>query len=124
MIVILCVTNFESYIFSFLSVLVPPARVKLVDRETLLKEREAKQKAEEAKAAEKERKKQELAQAAALKESKRKIPPSEMFLQETDKYSKFDENVSTELLFFVCGGSILGLLFIMFVGSRAYPPMM
>ncbi|XP_034243855.1 cysteine--tRNA ligase, cytoplasmic isoform X2 [Thrips palmi] len=71
---------------------VPPARVKLVDRETLLKEREAKQKAEEAKAAEKERKKQELAQAAALKESKRKIPPTEMFLQETDKYSKFDEN--------------------------------
>lgn len=70
---------------------VPPARVKLVDRETLLKEREAKQKAEEAKAAEKERKKQELAQAAALKEAKRKISPSEMFLQETDKYSKFDE---------------------------------
>lgn len=72
---------------------VPPARVKLVDRETLLKEREAKEKAEEAKAAEKERKKLELAQAAALKEAKRKISPSEMFLSETDKYSKFDENV-------------------------------
>lgn len=71
---------------------VPPARVKLVDRETLLKEREAKEKAEEAKIAEKERKKQELAQAAALKEAKRRIPPSELFLQETDKYSKFDEN--------------------------------
>ncbi|KAK3925356.1 Cysteine--tRNA ligase, cytoplasmic [Frankliniella fusca] len=70
---------------------VPPARVKLVDKETLLKEREAKQRLEEAKAAEKERKKVELAQAAALKEAKRKVPPSEMFLQETDKYSKFDE---------------------------------
>lgn len=71
---------------------VPPARVKLVDKETLLKEREAKQKLEEAKAAEKERKKNELAQAAALKEAKRKIAPHEMFLPETDKYSKFDEN--------------------------------
>jgi hypothetical protein len=27
------------------------------------------------------------------KEAKRAIPPSQMFLKETDKYSKFDENV-------------------------------
>lgn len=35
----------------------------------------------------------------AAKLAKMKIPPSEMFLSETDKYSKFDENVSI-LLFF------------------------
>lgn len=71
----------------------PPARVKLVDRETLLRERETKLQMEEAKTAEKERKKLELAKAAAEKEAKRKTPPHEMFLHETDKYSKFDENV-------------------------------
>lgn len=38
-----------------------------------------------------------LFQAAKL--AKMRIPPSEMFLSETDKYSKFDENVST-LFFF------------------------
>ena len=27
------------------------------------------------------------------KEAKKSIPPSEMFLKETDKYSKFDEKV-------------------------------
>lgn len=32
-----------------------------------------------------------LFQAAKL--AKMKIPPSEMFLSESDKYSKFDENV-------------------------------
>lgn len=85
--------------YNFISCVVPPARVKLVDRETLLKERDAKLRAEEAKAAEKERKKQELAQASALKEAKRKIPPSEMFLPEKDKYSKFDENVSFKNIF-------------------------
>uniref|UniRef100_A0A2K6L4T2 Cysteine--tRNA ligase, cytoplasmic n=1 Tax=Rhinopithecus bieti TaxID=61621 RepID=A0A2K6L4T2_RHIBE len=49
-----------------------PTVVKLVDRNTLLKEREEKR------------------QAAKL--AKMKIPPSEMFLSETNKYSKFDEN--------------------------------
>lgn len=68
--------------------------VKLVDRDTLLKEREAKKRAELEKAAEKERKKAELAAAQANKEALRKIPPSEMFKTEIDKYSKFDENVS------------------------------
>nr|XP_054517879.1 cysteine--tRNA ligase, cytoplasmic isoform X13 [Pan troglodytes] len=51
-----------------------PTVVKLVDRNTLLKEREEKRR--------------------AAKLAKMKIPPSEMFLSETDKYSKFDENVS------------------------------
>ncbi|XP_037587042.1 cysteine--tRNA ligase, cytoplasmic isoform X2 [Cebus imitator] len=49
-----------------------PTVVKLVDRNTLLKEREEKRR--------------------AAKLAKMKIPPSEMFLSETDKYSKFDEN--------------------------------
>lgn len=31
----------------------------------------------------------------AAKLAKMKIPPSEMFLSESDKYSKFDENVSS-----------------------------
>ncbi|KAJ8984870.1 hypothetical protein NQ317_002709 [Molorchus minor] len=69
-----------------------PSAVKLVDKESLLKEREAKKKAEQEKAAEKERKKAELAAAQAAKEAQRKIVPSEMFKMELDKYSKFDEN--------------------------------
>lgn len=68
--------------------------VKLVDRETLLKEREMKKAAEAERQAEKERKKQAAAEAAAAKEAQKKINPKEMFLNETDKYSKFDENVS------------------------------
>lgn len=67
--------------------------MKLVDCATLLRERHAKRMAEMAKAAEKERKKAEQAAAQAAKEAQRKIPPSEMFRRETDKYSKFDENV-------------------------------
>ncbi|XP_067849840.1 cysteine--tRNA ligase, cytoplasmic isoform X2 [Heptranchias perlo] len=66
--------------------------VKLVDRETLLREREEKKKIEE----EKKRKKEEVAQKKreqeAVKLAKMKIPPSEMFRLEKDKYSKFDEN--------------------------------
>lgn len=65
--------------------------VKLVDKETLLKEKEAKKQAELEKAAEKERKKAELVAAQAAKEAQKKIKSSEMFLNETDKYSKFDE---------------------------------
>ncbi|XP_077309628.1 cysteine--tRNA ligase, cytoplasmic isoform X2 [Lithobates pipiens] len=69
-----------------------PTVVKLVDKETLLKEKEEKKKAEE----EKKRKKEEAArkkqEQEAAKLSKMKICPSEMFKAETDKYSKFDEN--------------------------------
>lgn len=68
--------------------------MKLVDRETLLKEREAKKKLEAEKLAEKERKKKEAAAAQAQKEAQKKIPPSEMFKTETDKYSKFDDQVN------------------------------
>lgn len=70
-----------------------PSAVKLVDRDTLLKEKEAKRQAELDKAAEKERKKAELAAAQAAKEAQKKIKPTEMFLTETDKYSKFDDKV-------------------------------
>ncbi|XP_030387244.1 cysteine--tRNA ligase, cytoplasmic [Scaptodrosophila lebanonensis] len=66
--------------------------VKLVDRESLLREREAKQAAEAERAAEKERKKQAAAEAAAAKEAQRRIDPQRMFLNEKEKYSAFDEN--------------------------------
>ncbi|CAH1114227.1 unnamed protein product [Psylliodes chrysocephalus] len=66
--------------------------LKLVDKDTLLKEKEARKKMEQEKAAEKERKKAELAAAAAAKEELKKMPPSELFRKETDKYSKFDDN--------------------------------
>ncbi|CAD7088885.1 unnamed protein product [Hermetia illucens] len=66
--------------------------VKLVDRETLLKEREAAKALQAEKAAEKERKKAEAAAAQAAKEAQKRIDPKVMFLSETDKYSKFDEN--------------------------------
>ncbi|XP_017667941.1 cysteine--tRNA ligase, cytoplasmic isoform X1 [Pipra filicauda] len=69
-----------------------PTVVKLVDKDTLLKEREEKKKIEE----EKKRKKEEAArkkqQQEAAKLEKMKIPPHEMFKSELDKYSMFDEN--------------------------------
>lgn len=67
--------------------------VKLVDKETLLKERETKKALEAEKAAEKERKKAEAAVAQAAKDAQKKINPKEMFLHETDKYSAFDDKV-------------------------------
>ncbi|NWZ32285.1 SYCC protein, partial [Asarcornis scutulata] len=69
-----------------------PTVVKLVDKDTLLKEREEKKKIEE----EKKRKKEEAArkkqEQEAAKLAKMKIPPHEMFKLERDKYSMFDEN--------------------------------
>ncbi|XP_072235975.1 cysteine--tRNA ligase, cytoplasmic isoform X2 [Leuresthes tenuis] len=68
-----------------------PTVVKLVDRETLLKEKEDKKKIEE----EKKRKKEEAAlkkqEQEMAKVAKMKIPPCEMFRSEKDSYSKFDE---------------------------------
>lgn len=72
--------------------------IKLVDKETLLREREAKKAIEAEKAVEKERKKTEAAAAQALKDAQKKINPKEMFLSETDKYSAFDDKVSNYLL--------------------------
>lgn len=68
-----------------------PSAVKLVDKTTLLRERELKKAQELEKAAEKERKKAELAALSAAKDAAKKVNPKEMFLHETDKYSAFDE---------------------------------
>lgn len=67
--------------------------IKLVSRETLLKEREAKKMAESQKLAAKEKKRKMAEAAAAALEAQRKINPKDMFLHETDKYSAFDERV-------------------------------
>ncbi|KAL6113666.1 cars1 [Pungitius sinensis] len=68
-----------------------PTVVKLVDKETLLKEREEKKQME----AEKKKKKEDAArrkqEQEMLKLAKMKIPPGQMFRTETEKYSKFDE---------------------------------
>nr|XP_061811082.1 cysteine--tRNA ligase, cytoplasmic-like isoform X1 [Nerophis lumbriciformis] len=68
-----------------------PTVVKLLDKDILVKERNEKIKIDEEKQSKK-------AEAAKIKEeqemaklAKMKIPPSEMFLAETDKFSKFDK---------------------------------
>ncbi|XP_058840257.1 cysteine--tRNA ligase, cytoplasmic [Topomyia yanbarensis] len=66
--------------------------LKLVDRDVLLKEREAKRTEEARRAAEKERKKAELAAAQAAKDAQKKINPADLFRAEIDKYSAFDES--------------------------------
>ncbi|XP_026825423.1 cysteine--tRNA ligase, cytoplasmic isoform X2 [Ooceraea biroi] len=68
-------------------------KVKLVNREELLREKEAKKKLELEKAMEKEKKKAEATAAAAAKEAQKKIRPCDMFKLEKDKYSQFDETV-------------------------------
>ncbi|KAK0159588.1 hypothetical protein PV327_010684 [Microctonus hyperodae] len=67
------------------------SKIKLVNRDELLREIETKRKLESEKKLEKERKKKELLLAEANKEAQKKIPPSEMFINELDKYSKFDD---------------------------------
>lgn len=66
--------------------------VKLVDREVLLREREAKRIADAERLAEKQRKQEAAAQLLAAKEAQKRINPQEMFLNEKEKYSQFDEN--------------------------------
>lgn len=68
-----------------------PTVVKLVDRETLLKEREEKKKIEEEKMKKKEEAAKKKQEQEMAKLEKMKVPPGEMFRSETDKYSKFDE---------------------------------
>lgn len=65
--------------------------VKLCDRETLLKEKEQKLLMAERKKAEDLKRKEEILQAQREKEAKKSINPTEMFLKDTDKYSKFDD---------------------------------
>ncbi|KAK9296991.1 hypothetical protein QLX08_009174 [Tetragonisca angustula] len=62
--------------------------IKLVNREELLKEKMHKKQMELERTLEKERRKAE----AAAKEAQKKIPPSEMFKLEKNKYSKFESN--------------------------------
>lgn len=76
-------------------------QVKLVNREELLKEKEIKKNVEHEKALEKERRKAEAAAAAAAKEAQKKIPPSDMFRLEKDKYSQFDDKVKLLVLTFI-----------------------
>lgn len=76
-------------------------KIKLVNKEELLKEKEAKKKLELEKALEKERRKMEAAAAASVKEAQRKIPPSNMFRLEKDKYSQFDDKVSIPFIIIV-----------------------
>jgi len=68
-----------------------PTVIKLVDKEELKKEREEKLAMEERKRLEKEAKKAEAAAKAAALEAQKKIPPGELFRNETSKYSKWDE---------------------------------
>lgn len=66
----------------------------MVDKEILMKERDAKKLQE----TEKLRKKNELTALQAAKDAHKKINPKEMFLNEIDKYSAFDDNVSIFIL--------------------------
>ncbi|XP_076591244.1 cysteine--tRNA ligase, cytoplasmic isoform X1 [Chaetodon auriga] len=68
-----------------------PTVVKLVDKDTLLKEREEKKKMEEEKLKKKEEAAKKKQEQEMAKLAKMKVPPSEMFRSETDKYSRFDE---------------------------------
>merc|ERR1719486_1139921 len=68
-----------------------PTVIKLVDKEELLKEKEALKAAEEKKRLAKEAKKAEAAAKAAKLEAQRKIAPGDLFKSQTDKYSKFDD---------------------------------
>lgn len=61
--------------------------IKFVDKEELLREKKLKAEAEERKRLEKEKLKAER----EAKEAQKRIPPTEMFKSQTDKFSKFDE---------------------------------
>ncbi|CAD1477900.1 unnamed protein product [Heterotrigona itama] len=63
-------------------------KIKLVNREELLKEKMHKKQMELERTLEKEKRKAET----AVKEAQKKIPPSEMFTLEKNKYSQFDSN--------------------------------
>ncbi|EDV28639.1 uncharacterized protein TRIADDRAFT_51757 [Trichoplax adhaerens] len=65
--------------------------IKLVDRAILLKEKENRLMAIEEKKRKKEEAKRKQMELKAQQESKMKISPKEMFLNQSDKYSQFDE---------------------------------
>lgn len=73
-------------------------KVKLVNREELLKEKEIKKKLELEKTLEKEKTKAEAAATAVVKEAQKRISPNNMFRLEKDKYSQFDDKVNILLI--------------------------
>lgn len=82
-------------------------KVKLVNKEELLKEKEAKKKLELEKTLEKEKRKAEASAAAEAKEAQKRIPPSDMFKLEKDKYSQFDDKVISSLIYYLISSIIL-----------------
>uniref|UniRef100_A0A8C8LSV3 cysteine--tRNA ligase n=1 Tax=Oncorhynchus tshawytscha TaxID=74940 RepID=A0A8C8LSV3_ONCTS len=68
-----------------------PTVVKLVDKETLLRERNEKKKMEDEKKNKKEEAAKKKLEQELAKLAKMKISPCDMFRSETDKYSSFDE---------------------------------
>ncbi|GIY91364.1 cysteine--tRNA ligase, cytoplasmic [Caerostris extrusa] len=67
--------------------------IKLVDPAELAREKEIKLRIEAEKKLEKEKKKQEQEALKAAREAAKKMPPSEIFKEMTDKYSKFNNKV-------------------------------
>jgi len=65
--------------------------VKLADPEQLMKEKEEKKKAEEKKRLAKQKAKEAADKKKAEKEAQRRMPASELFISQTDKFSKFDD---------------------------------
>ena len=61
---------------------------------SIRREQEARQREE------KERKKREAEEKKRKAEEAKKVNPKEMFLKDTDKYSKFDENVREKKKYF------------------------
>jgi len=68
-----------------------PTVIKMVDKEELLKEKAEAKAIEEKKRLAKEAKKAEAAAKAAELEAQRRIAPGDLFKDQTDKYSKFDD---------------------------------
>lgn len=66
--------------------------VKMCDRETLMKEREQKLLMAERKRLDDLKRKEENERVQREKEAKKSISPNQMFLKDTEKYSKFDDN--------------------------------
>ena len=89
--------------------------IKLVDKNELKREMEQLKIAEEKKKAEKEKKKAEADAKKAEKEKQNKINPMEMFKDQTDKFSKFDEKVGYCIEFFLIIKIIL-ILFYLYLG--------
>jgi len=67
------------------------AVIKMVDKDTLMKEKQEKLDQEEKKRKEKEAKKAEAAAKAAAADAVNSVPPADMFRRMTDKFSEWDE---------------------------------